>query len=844
MAISNAYPTGIPVADADLFVGTKAYTNRTVNYTAQGIADYLNINAKVSIGGQMSFRFSITPDISKTISFEGGLGNNTPFADITRLVTSGSDASGSDITIFLNYLIDTQILLAEQNQPNNFGHYKITGYSQIGITDFYNLDLEYIGGNGNIVDDTYYDLVSFNLSGGAGTTPTLAEVLTVGGREIKDASGTTYEFITSDKSKYLIFQGFEEQIISEPNSTYFSAGDVLTGVSGIDGFNLIIDNTSGFINPSLTTSFILNYLDEFQLTCLDPSAWILTITRYNSTATTPTLQEVTTAGNETTDNIIKRIGDWTLQITDDGGGAPGSAPLITMNHDVYGPKGIYAPQGLQLNSVDELAVLSQMEILAERNNYIGFQVQNEDLVNVGNNLFTTLKFPTTSSIDQINISREFTFPDKPTGTYILATTDDIGDFVPYTGATADVNLGEFGLLPGNLQFDTTPTNIPTTAGSLVWNDSDGTLDLTLKGGNVTLQIGQESVLRVVNKTATNVNLLEANYQAVRVTGAQGQRLKVDLAQATTDAFSAETIGLVTETINNNQEGFITTGGLVRGINTTGSLQSETWADGDILYLSPTIAGNVTKVKPAAPNHLVIIGYVVHAHVNQGSIFVKVDNGYELDELHNVKIVTPTDGQALTYTSATDIWENKTLTKSSVGLGNVDNTSDANKPVSTATQTALDLRTRELLQNFTDYTTTGVLTEQIISNQAISANDMKINSWLNFISTFSRTGTTQATIAIYLNTTSNSLVGAVKIGTATITSTQSLPCFKRDFSINASSVLRGLNFTANAPTDEIGTNTQSTTTLTLGSAYYLISTATLNNVADTVTQRAINLKSSR
>ena len=395
-----------------------------------------------------------------------------------------------------------------------------------------------------------------------------------------------------------------------------------------------------------------------------------------------------------------------------------------------------------------------------------------------------------------------------------------------------------------MQFDTTPTNIPTTAGSLVWNDSDGTLDLTLKGGNVTLQIGQESVLRVVNKTATNVNLLEANYQAVRVTGAQGQRLKVDLAQATTDAFSAETIGLVTETINNNQEGFITTGGLVRGINTTGSLQSETWADGDILYLSPTIAGNVTKVKPAAPNHLVIIGYVVHAHVNQGSIFVKVDNGYELDELHNVKIVTPTDGQALTYTSATDIWENKTLTKSSVGLGNVDNTSDANKPVSTATQTALDLRTRELLQNFTDYTTTGVLTEQIISNQAISANDMKINSWLNFISTFSRTGTTQATIAIYLNTTSNSLVGAVKIGTATITSTQSLPCFKRDFSINASSVLRGLNFTANAPTDEIGTNTQSTTTLTLGSAYYLISTATLNNVADTVTQRAINLKSSR
>lgn len=242
-----------------------------------------------------------------------------------------------------------------------------------------------------------------------------------------------------------------------------------------------------------------------------------------------------------------------------------------------------------------------------------------------------------------------------------------GSFVPYTGATQDVNLGEFGLQTGNVEFDNTPTSLPTSAGSMYYNDTDGTLDLILKGGNVTLQIGQETVLRVVNKTATNVNLLQANYQAVRVTGAQGQRVKVDLAQATSDTFSAETIGLVTETINNNQEGFITTSGLVRNINTTGSLQSETWADGDILYLSPTIAGNLTNVKPVAPNHLVIIGYVIHSHATQGSIFVKVDNGYELDELHNVKITTPTNNQALVFNDTTDVWENKSLvTVSSYG----------------------------------------------------------------------------------------------------------------------------------------------------------------------------------
>ena len=254
-----------------------------------------------------------------------------------------------------------------------------------------------------------------------------------------------------------------------------------------------------------------------------------------------------------------------------------------------------------------------------------------------------------------NVTVDNTDPLNP-----IVSASGAGGGVPYTGATQDVNLGEFGLLTGNIEFDNTPTNIPTTAGSMVWNDTDGTLDLKLKGGNVTLQIGQEQVLRVVNKTATNINLLEANYQAVRVTGAQGQRLKVDLAQATNDLLSAETIGLVTETINNNEEGFITTSGLIRGVNTTGSLQSETWADGDILYLSPTIAGQVTKVKPVAPNHLVIIGYVVSAHATQGSIFIKVDNGYELDELHNVLIDTPLEKDVLQYEASTSLWKNKQL----------------------------------------------------------------------------------------------------------------------------------------------------------------------------------------
>ena len=158
---------------------------------------------------------------------------------------------------------------------------------------------------------------------------------------------------------------------------------------------------------------------------------------------------------------------------------------------------------------------------------------------------------------------------------------------------------------------------------LNWNDTDGTLNLGLKGGAVTLQIGQEIVARSVNKTSPLIDLLEANYQVVRVSGAQGQRLAVRLAQSDSEANCQSTLGIVTETILKNQEGFVTVLGQVKQINTTGSLQGETWNDGDVLYLSATTAGAITKVKPTFPNKIVIVGYVEYAHAVNGKIYANI-----------------------------------------------------------------------------------------------------------------------------------------------------------------------------------------------------------------------------
>ena len=258
--------------------------------------------------------------------------------------------------------------------------------------------------------------------------------------------------------------------------------------------------------------------------------------------------------------------------------------------------------------------------------------------------------------------------DDPTGTisqYIrgdgtLATFPLITGYVPYTGATTNVDLGEYELKAGQLTLDTTPTGTAAVT-TTRWNDSVGVTETTLKGGNVILKNGVDLVARVVNKVTPNTTLTKASYQAVKISGAQGQRLAVGLAQANTDANSADTIGLVTETIPTNQEGFIMTVGNLEGVNTTGSLQSETWIDGDVLYLSPSTAGAITNIKPTgATGHIVVVGYVEYAHVNNGKIYVKVMNGWELDELHNVYINSPANSEVLTYESATSLWKNKTI----------------------------------------------------------------------------------------------------------------------------------------------------------------------------------------
>jgi nitrogen fixation protein len=261
----------------------------------------------------------------------------------------------------------------------------------------------------------------------------------------------------------------------------------------------------------------------------------------------------------------------------------------------------------------------------------------------------------TADISAVGFSNDYNDLDnKP-------TIPDVSGFVPYTGATTDVDLGTHNLTADHIALNVSPSGAGYVVGATEWNNTIGSSQTLLKGGNVSLKNGVDLVARIVNKVTPNTTLTKAAYQAVRISGAQGGRLAVALAQANNDTNSADTIGIVTETIATNQEGFILTVGQLENINTTGSLQGETWADGDVLYLSPTTAGAITNVKPTgATGHIVVIGYVEYAHAIHGKIYVKVMNGWELDELHNVYIDTPVNNNVLTYESSTSLWKNKTV----------------------------------------------------------------------------------------------------------------------------------------------------------------------------------------
>lgn len=139
---------------------------------------------------------------------------------------------------------------------------------------------------------------------------------------------------------------------------------------------------------------------------------------------------------------------------------------------------------------------------------------------------------------------------------------------------------------------------------------------------------------------------------VYVTGASGNHILIAPADKDSESTSSKTLGMVVADIAHNANGTVAVQGTVNNLDTNA------YAAGTPLYLGDN--GGWTATKPVPPAHAVFVGWVTAQSSTAGTIVLHIQNGYELDELHDVLIsTTPSDGQVLTYEASTSLWKPKT-----------------------------------------------------------------------------------------------------------------------------------------------------------------------------------------
>ena len=170
-----------------------------------------------------------------------------------------------------------------------------------------------------------------------------------------------------------------------------------------------------------------------------------------------------------------------------------------------------------------------------------------------------------------------------------------------------------------------------------------------------------STLRTYVKNSSGGTITKG--QAVYITGADGTNALIGLASASTEATSSKTLGIAANTMTNNAFGYVIENGQLSNINTSAATA------GSSVWLGNTNGSIVFDSPPADPANSVYLGVVTKANPSTGEILVKVQNGYELNELHDVNAGSPADGEALIWQASTSQWVNGSVS-GGVGLDSV------------------------------------------------------------------------------------------------------------------------------------------------------------------------------
>ncbi len=287
-------------------------------------------------------------------------------------------------------------------------------------------------------------------------------------------------------------------------------------------------------------------------------------------------------------------------------------------------------------------------------------------------------------------------------------------------------------------------------------------------------IASASQMTTLGRNSTGATLYRGT--VVYISGSTGNVPNFSKAQANGEGTSARTFGIIKDDIANNSDGLVVSIGAIDNLDTrsgaTHPFTSDTLVDGDTVYLDPTTAGYITRVKPTAPNHLVYIGKVIRTSPTNGAIVYQIQNGFELDELHDVQVGSYVNKDVLYRDTATNLWKNASIA-TVLGYTPYDASNPAGYTTNVGTVTSvaaltIDSAGSDITSSVADGTTTPVITLSVPDASTI-ARGVVNNGTQTFggAKTFSGNLTVQnGTLTSTSNTTLSSSVSNVTVNIAT------------------------------------------------------------------------------
>ena len=646
----SRYIIDTKVTGSDKWIGSDSQTqNTTKNFTPNKLSVYFNENQIIDIGTPIRYKYDILEPLdnrlSGTITFDPQVGTPYDFSDITNFILSKYTLKGNDVSEYINFLIGKKILICKADDVNIFGYYQLISLIENLLEpNFFDVTVSYITGNGSIVEDNDY-LISL-IDGTSTNIPTRTSDL------INDGEDGVHPFIsTLDLTPYLLS--------STAASTYYPI-------------------------PTGTT---LEYIRGNGTLATFPSN------------VTPTLNQVLGSGNSSL--LDAKIGD--LYLYD---------PAFS----VYGSINLDSEEFIfKTTSSDVLARITYGSIFLSGSTYSAQLVYTEltanrtyTLPNESGTIALTSNIPSITpsaltKVDDTNVT--LTLGGSPSTALLQSVSLTLG----WTGTLADNRIasasnwnakqdaitlttagsnGSSSLISNTLNIPTytlsglggVPTSRNLTINGVTQDlSTDRTWTVSVSGGlptggtagqiltkvdstdyNATWQENYADWTSVVKHTVKNNGLSGTITKgtAVYVTGSNGTNMLVGRASNTSEATSSKTMGLMQSditTTGGTQTGFVITEGLLSGLNTAGQVAGDpVWlgVNGALIY-------GLTN-KPYAPAHLVFIGIVTKVSAGNGEIFVKVQNGFELKEIHDVDVITttPINGHILGFDGT--LWVNKTV----------------------------------------------------------------------------------------------------------------------------------------------------------------------------------------